>query len=69
MKHVGEPQQHDKLERKNHEVLLRFSQNVINVLNDSAQEADFVDERRQVVVEEQCAFNEKIWRKVDHITH
>jgi hypothetical protein len=37
------------------------------VLDEKAQQADFVDESWQIVVQKQCTLHEKIWNKIDHV--
>lgn len=46
---------------------MALSQDVVNVLHQTAQQADFVHESRQVVVQKQCTLHEKVRHKVDQI--
>lgn len=40
----------------------------MNVLDDVADEADFKDKRRQIVVQEKCSLHEEIWHEVHQVT-
>lgn len=67
MKNVEKPGHNEQFIRKNHEVLIAFSQNVVNVLDEKAQQADFKHQCWQVVVQKQCTLHEKIRHKVDRV--
>lgn len=67
MKHVEKPSDDEQLIHENYEVLIAFSQNVVNVLDDKAQQTDFVDQCWQVVVQKESSFNEKVRNEIYRI--
>lgn len=67
MKHVEKPCNDKKLIHENYEVLIGFSQNVVNVLDEKAQQTDFIDQCWQVIVQKESSFYEKVWNEVDRV--
>lgn len=68
MKHVEKPCDDKQFISENYELLIAFSQSVVNVLDEKAQKADFVDESWQVVVQKQRTLDEEIRQEVDEVT-
>lgn len=68
MKHVEKPCHDEQFIHKYYEVLIAFSQNVVNVLDEKAQQADFIDQSWQVVVQKESSFHEKIRNEVDQVS-
>lgn len=64
MKNVEKPCNDEQFVRKNHEVLIRLPKNVVNVLDEKAQQADFKHQCWQVVVQKQCTLYEKVRNEV-----
>lgn len=60
MKHIEKPANDECFVRENHEALIVLSQNVVNVLDEKAEQTDFVDQCWQVVVQKQCSLHEKV---------
>lgn len=68
MKHVEKPYHDEQFIREYHEALIAFSQNVVNVLDEKAQQTDFINQSWQVVVQEECPLYEEVRNKVDQIS-
>lgn len=67
MQHVEKPRNDGNFVGECYELLIAFSQDVVNVLDEKAEQADFEDEGWQVVVEEEGPLHEKVGHKVDEV--
>jgi hypothetical protein len=67
VKNVEKPCHDQQFIRENYEMLIALSQNVVNVLHEKAQKADFEHEGGQVVVEKQCTLHEEVRNEIDHV--
>jgi hypothetical protein len=67
MEYVEKPRHDKQFVGENHEVLIAFPHNVVNVLNEKAQQTDFEHQSWQVVVQEQSTLDEKVRHEIDQI--
>ena len=68
MKDVEKPYNDEEFIRENYELLMGFRpQNVVNVLDKKAQQADFVHKGWQVVVQKQCTLHKEVRNEIDRI--
>lgn len=67
MKYVEKPSHDEQFIHEYYEVLIAFSQNVVNVLDEKAQQADFIDQCWQVVVQKESPFHEKVRHEVHQV--
>jgi hypothetical protein len=67
MQHVEKPRDDGDFVCESYELLIAFSQDVVNVLDEVAEQADLEDERWQVVVQEERSLHEKVRHEVEEV--